>query len=131
MTTNQIRDDQWPKILAFLKKSKNIYIGKESECRLFIEAVAWIARTGSQWRFLPDSYGKWNTVYKRFSRWEDRGVWKRMFETFSSGPDMESLMIDGAIVRARPCAAGAPEKKAVNRNRLSDVREEDSRPKSI
>ena len=131
MTSNQIRDDQWPKILDFLKKSKNIYIGKESKCRRFIEAVIWIARSGAQWRFLPNSYGKWNTVYKRFARWEEKEVWKKLFEFVSNDPDMEHFMIDSTIVRAHPCSAGAPKKREDKRNTLSDAQEADSQPKSI
>ena len=37
--------------------------------RLFLDAVLWMARTGAPWRDLPGSFGLWNTVWKRFSRW--------------------------------------------------------------
>jgi len=40
-----------------------------SDGRLFLEAVFWIARTGSPWRDLPPRFGKWNTVFKRFRDW--------------------------------------------------------------
>lgn len=52
------------RILRFLHRCPGIYIGKSGACRRFIEGVLWIARTGSQWRELPDRYGKWNSVYK-------------------------------------------------------------------
>ena len=108
MSTVRLEDTQWTKIRAFLKADPNAYIGKnEEECRLFVEAVLWISRSGSQWRLLPAEYGKWNSVYKRFARWCDQGVWERMLFHLAGDPDMENGMIDSTIVRAHPCAAGA------------------------
>jgi Putative transposase of IS4/5 family (DUF4096) len=36
--------------------------------RMFVEGVLWIVRTGSPWRDLPEAFGDWNSVFRRFSR---------------------------------------------------------------
>ena len=43
--------------------------------RMFVEGVLWIVRTGSPWRDLPEAFGDWNSVFRRFSRWTMKGVW--------------------------------------------------------
>ena len=67
--------------------------------RLFLEAVLWIARTGSPWRDLPSALGNWNTVFKRFRDWVKADVFRRIFDAVSDEPDMEFAMIDGTIVK--------------------------------
>lgn len=111
MSTVRLNDFQWTKIRAFLKADRNAYIGNEADCRRFVEGVLWMSRSGAQWRLLPNEYGKWNSVYKRFARWCDQGIWERMFAHFADDPDMENGLIDSTIVRAHPCAAGAQKKR--------------------
>jgi transposase len=75
--------------------------------RMFVEGVLWIVRTGSPWRDLPEAFGDWNSVFRRFSRWSVKGVWWRIFEAMSDDPDFEYLIVDSTIVRAHQHAAGA------------------------
>jgi len=109
MVRTILRDDQWNRIEGLLP-------GKMSDCgvtasnnRLFVEAVLWIARTGSPWRDLPEYFGHWHRVYVRYSRWSQKGVWSTLFEELSTDQDLESLMVDGSIVRVHQ--HGAPKKK--------------------
>ena len=89
--------------------------------RMFVEGVLWIVRTGSPWRDLPEVFGEWNSVFRRFSRWSRKGVWWRIFEAMSDDPDFEYLIVDSTIVRAHQHAAGAQkrgsEDQALGRSR--------------
>ena len=107
MSTLTLSDTQWSKIVAFLNTCPDIYTGDPTHLKCFINAVLWITRSGSQWRLLPKQYGKWNSIYKRFARWCDKGIFQRLHQHFSQDPDMEWLIIDTTIIRAHPCAAGA------------------------
>src|SRR5262245_10528749 len=99
MRNVKLQDDQWLKIYEFLRGYRNLKVGSARKTRRFVEAVLWVVRSGAQWRLLPHEYGKWNSVYQRFARWCEAGIWQAMFEHFAQDPDMEHVMIDSTIVR--------------------------------
>jgi len=104
---HRLRDDQWEIIKDALPGKQGDPGRTGDDNRRFVEAVMWIARTGTPWRDLPPEYGKWSGVHKRFVRWSKNGVWQMIFNSLAVDADTEWLMIDSTIVRAHQHAAGA------------------------
>ena len=119
MVRRELTDAQWERIEDLIpgKATDRGSTGRDN--RLFVDAVLWIARSGSPWRDLPDAFGKWNTVYVRFSRWAKAGVWGKLFKALADDPDFEYLIVDSTVVRAHQHAAGA---KGGPNIRASDAR---------
>lgn len=90
--------------------------------RMMLNAMLCVARTGVPWRDLPEYYGSWSSVYSRFRRWQEPGIWDQIFEHVSIGPDFENVMIDATIVRVHQHGAGA---KGGSNFRLWDTSEAD------
>jgi putative transposase len=101
-----LKDHQWDRIRQHLPGKPGDPGRTGADNRLFIEAVLWLARTGVPWRDLPDTFGNWNSIFVRFSRWSKDGVWDRLFAAMADDPDFEYIMIDSTIVRAHQHAAG-------------------------
>ena len=78
--------------------------------RLLFDAVLWVARTGVPWRDLPERFGRWNSIWRRFDRGAKQGIWLAVFEVLQA-PDEEWLILDSTVIRAPPCAAGAKKKR--------------------
>lgn len=102
-----LSDLQWNRIEKLCVGKAEDPGGTGADNRMFVEAVLWITRTGSPWRDLPAAFGKWNSVFVRFNRWSEGGVWQRILTALSDDPDFEYLMLDSTIVRAHQHAAGA------------------------
>ena len=115
-----ISDTAWQSILPFLRAYPNIYVGSPETCKRFLSALLWITKEGASWRALPKVYGYWNTIYRRFGRWCDAGVFESLHEHFHEAGELSAILVDSTIVRVHSCAAGAPKKKAVKPQRVSD-----------
>lgn len=119
MQGEYITSEAWVKMLRFFKQAGGIYIVGKKSLKEFLEAVYWMLRTGAQWRELPERYGLWNSIYKRFNAWSKKGIWSRLFAFCIEDPDCEYISIDATIVRAHACAAGygRQEEQALGRSR--------------
>lgn len=75
------------------------------DSRLFVTAVGWRSCTEVPWRDLPERFGKWNSVARRFRRWAQAGAWHTI-STAVQEPDWEGVLVDSTTVRAPAAAAG-------------------------
>ena len=107
MTRRALNDVQWATVEPYClgKSSDPGQTGRDP--RLFVEAVLWIVRTGPQWRELPEEFGKWNSVFKRFRRWVKADVFYNMFRVLAADADLEYAMVDGTIVKVHRSGQGA------------------------
>ena len=89
-----LRDDQWQRIEDLLP-GRNGHVGVTAQDnRRFVEAVLYRYRAGIPWRDLPERFGDWKNIHRRFSRWAKTGVWERVFEHLASEADNEYAMLE-------------------------------------
>ncbi len=106
MASGDLTDAEWALVGPLLSKER----GRPGhEDRRHLEGTLWRAREGARWRAIPGRYGRWNTVWRRFARWRDLGVFEAVFQALAgSGAAEERVqMLDSTTVRAHQHAAGA------------------------
>jgi transposase len=94
-----LSDEQWSRI----------------EPHLPTDGIVHVLKSGCRWKDCPAEYGPYTTVYNRFTRWAERGVWEGLFRAFAQrGRSTETQMIDSTHVKAHRSASGG---KGGSRNR--------------
>ena len=136
---HELADDQWKLIEPLLPRNKPRRGRPWADHRTVLNGIFWILKTGAPWRDVPERYGPWLTVYKRFYRWQADGTLDRMLEALQIRLDAKGYIdwdlwaVDGSSVRAHRCAAGA-QKGGIPESRTTThwvAHEAVSEPKSI
>jgi transposase len=122
VTRYELSAMQWSRIQDLLPGRKESVGRTAVDNRVFVNGVLWVLRSGARGSDLPERYGKYKTVHKRFARWAASGVWDHVFRTLTQDAPNEYLMIDSTLVRAHQQAATGRKKGA--RIRLGGVPEE-------
>ena len=121
-------DAEWAFFRDFIAAIRGRGGRPATDHRRVLDGIFWIARTGAQWRDLPEEFGKWSSVYRQFCRWTLSGLWELVLDALndSGARPCHVQMIDSTIIRAHHLAAGA---KGGLRNRVLAVQKVVSRPK--
>jgi transposase len=101
-----LSDEQWRRIEPYLPTDVR---GKERvDDRRVISGILHVIKSGCRWNDCPPEYGPATTIYNRFVRWAERGVWERLFrELAARGRSGDTQMIDSTHVKAHRSASGA------------------------
>ena len=118
----ELTDAQWGRICEVLPGKSGDPGRSGRDNRMFMDAVLCVLRSGARWSDLPERYGKYKTVHKRFTRWAKAGVRERIFKLLIADRRNEYLMLDTTLVRAHQQAATGKGGRAI---RLWGVPEED------
>ena len=79
-----LTDSQWHHIKDLFPLPKATGRPREVDFRQIVNAILYLVFTGCQWRFIPNDYPNWRTVYGYFQIWKNDGTWYRMHETLRS-----------------------------------------------
>lgn len=101
----ELTTEQWERIEGLLLGKAGDRGRRGADNRCFVNGVLWVLRSGAHWHDLPERYGKWKTLHKRFTRWAKAGVWEKIFTHLIDDPDNDYLMLDTTLVRAHQQAA--------------------------
>lgn len=125
-----MEDAEWSFFQAYIMAIRGRGGRPARNHRLVLDGIFWIARTGAQWRDLPEEFGKWSSVYRQFRRWTLAGLWELVLDTLNdSGVLTDQVqMIDSTVIRAHHQAAGA---KGGLKKRVLAVQKVVSRPRYI
>tara|TARA_R110002110_G_scaffold86743_6_gene226320 strand:- start:7240 stop:7656 length:417 start_codon:yes stop_codon:yes gene_type:complete len=125
-----MEDAEWAFFKPFLISIRGRGGRPASDHRRILNAVFWIARTGSPWRDLPEEFGKWSSVYRQFRRWTLAGLWDMILEALNESGTMpeQVQMIDSTVIRAHHLVAGA---KGGLKKRVLAAQKVALRPRSI
>ena len=99
-----LNDEKWSKLKPIILQ---IGIYNKRNLRLTVEGILYRLRVGCPWRDLPQEFGKWNAIYKRFNEWSSKEKLTQLFYSIIEQPDMEWQFIDGSIVKAHQHSSGA------------------------
>jgi transposase len=115
-------DAQWERLQPLLPPQRPATGRPAKDHRTVVDAIFWRLKTGAPWRDLPERYGPWQTVYSRFRRWQQGGVWERVLAALHTEADACGELdwvlhfVDGTTVRAHQHAAGAKKGAAIRRS---------------
>ena len=98
-------DDQWQQIEPHLPTDVR---GRDRvDDRRVISGILHVLRSGCRWKDCPPEYGPHTTIYNRFARWAERGIWETLFRALAQrGRSTDTQMIDSTHIKAHRSAAG-------------------------
>ena len=113
-----LSDEQWAQVEPHLPTDVRGVERKDD--RRVISGIVHVLKSGCRWKDCPPEYGPHTTIYNRFARWAERGIWENLFRKLAgSGRSFDTQMIDSTHVKAHRSAAGG---KGGSRNRLLAAR---------
>ena len=114
----RMTDEDWAIVLKVFEASRSRRGDKGRDDRKFLEALHYFSVHNINWRALPAQFGNWNSVWKRFWRLSQSGVFEAFFEALAAMSQTAHLvqMFDSTVVRAHVSAAGAKGGKKIKRS---------------
>lgn len=106
-----LTDEQMARLQPFFPKSHG---RPRVDDRRVLSGIIFVNRNGLRWRDAPREYGPTKTLYNRWKRWSDKGVFIAMMDGLSAkGTERKTIMIDATYLKAHRTASSLGVKRGV------------------
>jgi transposase len=95
---SDISDEEWAFVAPYLALCREDAAQRDYPLRDVFNGLRYIAKTGNQWRFLPNDLPPWTVVYRQMRRWMDARCFEIMVE------DLRILLREFAGRKSQPTA---------------------------
>jgi putative transposase len=110
---SDLTDAEWTILASLLPPPKRLGRPARVDRREVVNAILYVLRTGCQWRYLPEGFPNWNTVYWYFLRWQDDGTWERITDSLrrrlrlqlGRNPEPSAAILDSQSVKTTEMGA--------------------------
>jgi transposase len=95
-----ISDGGWEIIRPFLTPRFSVGWPRADD-RMVLNGILYVLTTGCRWMDMPLEYGSYKTAWKRLKKWQDEGVWDRIFRALASIREHGIVSVDSSTVEAK------------------------------
>lgn len=122
MARGDLTDEEWDVIAGLLPLERGRKFRSEHDNRRFLNGMLYVLRVACPWRDMHERYGLWNSIYVRFRRWAEQGVWDAILATLVELglTDDWQHMIDSTTVRGHVSVVGGKKGGGLVRRLLVD-----------
>lgn len=107
---SDLDDDAWAFVAPYVTRMRLDAPQRKHDLRSVMNALLWVVRTGSPWRYLPHDFPPWQAVYQQGQRWLKAGVFEDMAHDLrelirlaqGKAAEPSAVMIDGRTMRSTP-----------------------------
>ena len=107
---SDVSDEEWAFVAPYLTLMKEDAPQREHSMREVFNALRWMVRSGSPWRYLPNDFPRWEVVYQQTQRWLHACVFEAMVHDLrlalrtlgGRNPAPSAAIYDSRVLRSTP-----------------------------
>jgi len=100
MEFREVSDGEWEVIKSLLPPRSRVGRPRADD-RMVLNGILYVLVTGCRWMDMPLKYGSYKTAWKRLKKWQDEGVWDRIFKALASIREHGVIAVDSSTVEAK------------------------------
>ncbi|MEM3407067.1 MAG: transposase [Candidatus Aenigmatarchaeota archaeon] len=97
----ELSDFEWSLISSFLPpkpcRGRKAFV----DDRMLLNGILYVLITGCRWMDMPRKYGSYKTAWKRLKKWQEKGIWDKIFKSLALMRSYDRVCVDSTTIEAK------------------------------